>query len=204
MCPETFESDMATDGEITCFLKKWNKGDPKALEALLEQVYLELKQVARGVMSGERTDRTLSPTALVNEVYIRFINADRMRVENRSQFFWFIGRLMRRVLVDHARSRQAVRRGSGVSDISLEKVHDLAGPCGLNPATLLALDQALNALKSFDERQCRIVEMRYFAGLNLAEISELTGLSEPTIKREWRTARAWLGQRLRSEQAVMV
>ena len=197
------EIDLEQDGEITCFLKQWNNGDPKALEALLEQVYQELKQVARGLMAGENPGRTLSPTALVNEVYIRFISTERMRVENRAQFFWFVGRLMRRILVDYARSRLAARRGSGVCDVPLDKVLNLKAAQNISPTTLLALNEAMIALKGFDERQSRIVEMRFFAGLNLSEISELTGLSEPTIKREWRTARAWLGQRLKSSKPLV-
>lgn len=194
---EKAEFELET-GDITCFLAQWNRGETQALHGLMDRVYLELKDMARKMFVQECGNRTLTPTALINEVFLRFVNTSRFKADNRAQFFWFAGRLMRRILVDHARLKLTHKRGLGETVLCLDQVMGVSQNTGISLTTLISLDQALVRLKQLDQRQAQIIEMRYFAGLSLAEIAELLTISPTTIKREWRMARAWLAARLKS------
>lgn len=178
--------------EVTDLLVRWSEGDADALERLMPLVFEELRYLARCQFAGEPGEHTLQPTALVNEVYMRLVGQRRVEWDNRSQFFAFAATLMRRVLVDHAKARAAKKRGSEVHKVPIESTFDLPGVSAGTGVDLVALDQALSDLEKADPRQARIVEMRFFAGLTLAEIAEALDVSVSTVKREWRTARIWL------------
>jgi RNA polymerase sigma factor (TIGR02999 family) len=173
----------------TALLLAWNQGDPDALEALLPLVYEELRQLAGRYMRGERIGHTLQATALVNEVYLRLIDVQRVRWQNRAHFFAMAARLMRRILVEAARARDARKRGAGTPIISLDEA--LVVP--IEPGSdLVALDEALTALAALDSRKSRVVEMRFFGGLSLDEAAEALQVSRDTVKRDWKMAKLWL------------
>jgi RNA polymerase sigma-70 factor (ECF subfamily) len=173
----------------TALLLAWNQGDPDALEALLPLVYEELRQLAGRCMRGERSDHTLQATALVNEVYLRLIDVQRVRWQNRAHFFAMAARLMRRILVEAARARDAQKRGAGAPTVSLDEA--LVVP--IEPGNdLVALDEALTALAAVDSRKSRVVEMRFFGGLSLDETAEALQVSRDTVKRDWKMAKLWL------------
>ena len=175
--------------DVTSLLKEWGAGQDGALEKLVPLVYRELRSLAASQLQGERPAHTLQPTALVNEVFLRLLDGRKVAWQNRAHFFALAARMMRRILVDHARARLAEKRGGGAVPLLLEASFD---PAPMSDRALLALDDALAALKRMDSRQCRIVELRYFAGLTLEETAELLGVSVATVKREWTMARAWL------------
>lgn len=175
--------------DVTSVLKEWGAGKDRALEKLVPLVYRELRSLAASQLQGERPAHTLQPTALVNEVFLRLLDGRKVAWQNRAHFFALAARMMRRILVDHARARLAEKRGGGAVPLLLEASFD---PAPISDRALLALDDALAALKRMDSRQCRIVELRYFAGLTLEETAELLGVSVATVKREWTMARAWL------------
>jgi RNA polymerase sigma factor (TIGR02999 family) len=157
-------------------------------------LYDELRALAQGYFRRETPGATLQPTALVNEVYLRLVEQDRIRWQNRRQFFAVAAQIMRRVLVDSARRRRAQKRGGEAHRITLGEA---SGPAvGPTEVDIMELDDALRELASFDPRQSRIVELRFFAGLTVRETAEVEELSPATVKREWSTARAWLYQRL--------
>lgn len=192
--PETIE-------DVTDLLLRWSDGNKQeALDQLLPVLYAELRSMADRSLRKERSGHTLQATALVNEAYLRIVNQDRIRWQNRAQFFGVASEMMRRILVDHARRRQAAKRDGGVR-ITLED--GISSRQGAGSATrevnLIALDEALTRLQQLDERQARIVEMRYFAGLKVEETAEVLGLSARTVKREWQMARAWLKRELSNE-----
>ena len=173
----------------TALLLAWNQGDPDALEALLPLVYEELRQLAGRYMKGERSGHTLQATALVNEVYLRLIDVQRVRWQNRAHFFAMAARLMRRVLVEAARSRASLKRGAGAPIVSLDEA--LVVP--MEPGSdLVALDEALTALAAVDSRKSQVVEMRFFGGLSLDETAEALHISRDTVKRDWKMAKLWL------------
>lgn len=176
--------------EVSQLLSRWNSGDNTALEELMPLIVKDLRQIARKHMAQESSGHTLQPTALVNEVYLRLVGRRTVSWQNRAQFFAFVAGLMRRILVDHARAQKTAKRGSGSIKISFDETIRLPKQ-GQGPE-LLALDEALQELSKLDPRQCRIVEMRYFTGLSVKEISEVEDISPTTVKREWRTARLWL------------
>src|SRR4051812_46433243 len=180
--------------DVTGLLASWRQGDAAALDRLLPLVYDELRRVARGHLRRESSGHTLQPTALVHEVFLRLVDADRMTPTSRTHFFAIAARLMRQILVDHARRKQADKRGGGATLVSLDDVVPPAAPA--SPVDVLALDEALDALASFDARQCRVVELRFFAGLNMPETADALGISTATVEREWAMAKAWLHQRL--------
>ncbi len=184
---------LAVPGEVTEWLVAWNEGDPAAFEELVALVYLELKHMAGRALRRERASHTLQATALVHEAYLRLRAQDRARWCNRAQFLGVAGGLMRRILVDHARRRHAVKRDGGLRVTSQEPA--VRPPERL--LDLLLLDQALGRLQLRDPRQARIVELRYFAGLKIAETAEALGVSARTVKREWTMARAWLKREIR-------
>lgn len=178
-----------TTTEVTQLLCLWSGGDPAALESLMEAVYAELRRLARSYLRRERPGHTLQSTALVHEAFLRLINQKNVTWRNRAHFFGIAAHMMRRILVDHARSLQASKRGSGISLLSLDDAVAGSGPRDLN---LLVLDQALENLARLDPQQSRIVELRFFAGLSIDDTAEVLKISPATVKREWAIAKAWL------------
>ena len=177
---------------VTKLLGRWRSGDQSALKALLPLVYDELRRLARRYLSKERSEHTLQATALVHEAYLRLVDQSPSAIDSRTQFFGIAARLMRQILVDHARSRQASKRGGGKL-ISLDESADISPQKDLN---LIALDDALSELARLDERQVRIVELRFFAGLSIEETSRVLAVSPVTVKRSWTNARLWLHREL--------
>ena len=174
---------------VTALLVAWGGGDDAALEQLMPLVHTELRRLARREMSRERPGHTLQTTALVNEAYIRLIDLSRVRWQDRAHFFAMSARLMRRILVDHARARRSQKRGGGVPNVSIDEANVIAPERGLD---LVALDDALQALSTVDERKGRVVEMRFFAGLSVEETAEALHVSAETVMRDWRLAKVWL------------
>jgi len=179
--------------EVTGLLLSWRQGDAAALDRLVPLVYDELRRVARGHLRRESPAHSLQATALVHEVYLRLVDVECLTLESRTHFFAMAARLMRQILVDHARRKRAGKRGGGVTMISLDEVSPAARTSSVD---VLAIDQALDALSSFDDQQCRVVELRFFAGLNIDETAEALGVSTATVEREWALAKAWLYRRL--------
>ena len=182
--------------EITQLLINWANGDQSALNKLMPIVYAELHRLAHHYMSRERPGHTIQTTALVNEAYLKLVDQRKTRWQNRSQFFAISAQLMRRILVDHARSHAYDHRGGGLRRVSLADVGD-SSP--INARDIVSIDEALSRLTEIDPRQGQIVELRFFAGLTIQETAEVMSLSPATIKTEWRTARAWLYQQLRNQ-----
>jgi RNA polymerase sigma factor (TIGR02999 family) len=175
-------------GQLTELLQRWVQGDEKALGVLAPVVYQELQRLAHYHLKSEPADHTLQSTALVNEAFLRLIGGDPVRLQNRGHFIAIASRLMRQILVDYARSRGARKREAGVRIV----IDDLDELPVTEDAGLVALDQALDELSRVDERQCKVVEMKFFGGLSAAEISEVLGISLATVERDWRTARVFL------------
>lgn len=190
------EMERTTPGPITQLLLRWSEGDGEALDALMPLVYEQLARLAHRYLRLERPDHTLETSALLHETYLRLARQRRVRWHSRSQFFGVSARLMRRVLIDHARRRSIVRRGGGWSRVELRGA---AEPATGGPAEeLLALDGALRRLEEAHPGLGRLVELRYFGGLTNPEIAAALGVSPPTVVRRWRTARAWLYRDLTS------
>ena len=179
-------------GTVTALLLRWRDGDKTALDRLVPLVYAELRRVARARLKGER-DHSLQPTALVHEAYLHLVDLDRMTIHSRAHFCALAARLMRQILVDHARRRRADKRGGGVTITGLE---DASAPNAVALVDVLAVDEALQELTSFDERSCRVVELRFFAGLNISETAAALDVSTTTVERDWAVAKAWLLKRL--------
>jgi RNA polymerase sigma factor (TIGR02999 family) len=185
--------DTPVPGRVTELLADWSRGDKAALDQLMPLVYDELHRLARRYLSRERPDHTLAATALVHEAYLRLVDQRSSRWENRAQFFGISAQLMRRILVDYARRRRAVKRGDGIGAISVVEVADRET---VDAVDVLQLDQALDRLAALDAQQGRIVELRFFGGLTVEEAAEVLGVSPTTVKRNWRSARAWLYREL--------
>jgi RNA polymerase sigma factor (TIGR02999 family) len=188
--------------KITQWLVAWSNGDQTALDQLVPLVHEELRQLAKRYMWQERRQKhhgvTLQTTALVNEAYVRLIDADNVQWESRAHFFAIAAQLMRRILVDYARSRNRVKRGGAAQRVELEEAAFLS----VDRATdLVALDDALNALAKIDERKSRVVELRFFGGLSVAETAEVLKVSANTILRDWRLAKSWLLHELAEEKS---
>ena len=181
--------------DVTALLARWSRGDSDALDALMPIIYAECRRIAARQLALERRDHSLDPTALVHELYLRLVDQQRASWENRAQFFGVAARLMRRVLVDHARARHAEKRGGDAVFVSLDAAADT--PDDSHVADVLAIDEALERLAAHDPEQVQIVELRYFAGLTVEETARVVGRSSRTVKREWRLAKAWLYQELR-------
>ena len=175
--------------EITQLLVAWGDGDEAALEELTPLVYQQLHRLAHHYLSNERPGHTLQTSALVNEAYVRLIDWKNVRWQNRAHFFGVSAQLMRRILVDFARSRRYEKRGGGDVALALDEVVLISGE---KSADLVALDEALVSLAKLDARQSRVVELRFFGGLSVEETAEVLQVSESTVKREWSLARAWL------------
>jgi len=180
--------------QVTRLLFNWQQGDRTALDQLMPLVYHELRKLAGGYLKSERRDHTLQPTALIHEAYVRMIEQDMPEFQSRAHFFGVAARLMRQILVDHARTHRAAKRGGEHEKISL----DDAPPVFTheNAAALLSLDEALRKLATFDDRRSRVIEMRAFAGMSVEDTAVALGVSKPTVKRDMRLAHAWLRREL--------
>jgi RNA polymerase sigma factor (TIGR02999 family) len=175
--------------ELSQLLVAWRGGDKTALDRLTPLVHEELRRLAKHYMRGERPGHTLQATALVNEAYMRLIDYREMQWQNRAHFFAVAAQLMRRVLVDHARSRNYAKRGGIQQRLSLSEADQVADKPDVD---LAALDDALKTLAEMNEQQSRIVELRFFGGLTIEETAEVLGISHATVERDWAVARAWL------------
>ena len=185
----TTPSASASQQEVTQLLVAWGNGSQEALEKLIPLVYEELRRLAHHYMRRERPGHTLQTTALVNEVYFRLVDQRHIHLQNRAHFLAISAQLMRRILVDHARSHQYAKRGGGAHTVSLDEATVVAEEQGAN---LVALDDALLELAAIDERKSRIVELRFFGGLSVEETATALKLSPRTVMREWSMAKAWL------------
>lgn len=181
--------------ELTRILKDWSGGDASALERLTPFVYAELHRLACRNLAGERDGHLLQPSALVNEAFLRLLADQPVEWASRTQFFAFTARLMRQILIDFARAQDTDKRGHRSPHMDLSGIHDFAAPQG-SSVDFIDLDAALNELAGLDERQAKVVEMRYFGGLEYLEIATVLVVSESTVIRDWRAARAWLFNRL--------
>ena len=178
---------------VSGLLRAWGQGDTEARDELLPLVYRELRRRAAGYLRQERPSHTLQPTALVHEAYLRLVGQQRMAWRNRAQFFGVAAQMMRRILVDHARGRRAVKRpGAAVRVMWDERI----GATQPRSCDLLALDQALAELMTIDPRGAQIMELRYFGGLSEQEVAEVLSISRSTVTREWQAARTWLYRRM--------
>jgi len=184
-------------GEITQLLRAWGDGDEAALEQLIPLVEAELRRLARAYMGRERRGHTLQATALVNEAFLRLTDARRLRWQDRAHFFGISARLMRRVLVDHARSRGYRKRGGGAQRVTLNEGLIASPELSLD---VVALDRGLEALAAVDARKSRTIELRFFGGLSLEETAEVLHVSVDTVKRDWRLAKLWLLRELEGER----
>jgi RNA polymerase sigma factor (TIGR02999 family) len=182
--------------DVTELLADWSAGDESALGRLIPMVEADLHRIAERYMRREAKNHTLQTTALLGELYLKLMGQRQLQWENRAHFYGSAARIMRRILVDHARIRDAAKRGGGAAAISLDDLTEIGRE---RDRELIALDEALAALARVDERQSRIVELRYFAGLGHEEVGEVLQISERTVRREWRTARLWLHQFLAPE-----
>jgi RNA polymerase sigma factor (TIGR02999 family) len=188
---------MPASGEITRLLQDWSDGDEQALEKLTPILYKELHRMAHRYMRQERTGHTLQTTALINEAYLRLIGWKNVRWQNRAHFFGLSAQLMRKILVDFARSRNYAKRGVGARVVSLDG--DPPAAAQGRAHDILALDNALERLATFDLRKSQIVELRFFGGLSLEETAEVLKVSSRTIRREWELAQVWLAREISAE-----
>jgi RNA polymerase sigma-70 factor, ECF subfamily len=185
---------MQNNPNITQLLQEWSKGKAEALEELMPLVYDELRRQATRFLQKERRDHTLQATALINEAYLKLIGRKEVEWKNRNHFFAIAATAMRRILVDHARERQREKRGGSEENLPLEEATNILGR--EKSLDLVALDEALNRLAKMNARQARVVELRYFSGLNNDEAAEVLGVSNATIRNDWNLARAWLKQEI--------
>lgn len=179
--------------QITVLLGRWSKGEQAAREELVPLVYEELRRLARYCLMGQRPDHTLQSAALVHEAYLRLVGHNSVRWDDRVHFFAVAGQLMRRILVDHARKKGAEKRGGEHITVALD---EHLAPAKQRELDVVALDDALNELARLDPQQCRVVELRFFAGLSIEETAQALGISPATVKRDWSVARAWLYREL--------
>lgn len=189
-------SDEGTRENVTQLLVAWSEGRQDALTDLLPLVYNELRRMAASYLRHEASGHMLQPTALINETYLRLVDQRRVKWRNRAHFYGVAAQLMRRILVDHARSQHADKRGAGWERVELTDQVVTTIPTG---ADVLALDEALHRLATFDPRQAHIVELRYFGGLTIDEAAEVLKVSPATVVREWTVAMAWLRAELKPD-----
>lgn len=185
-------------GPVTQLLRAWGRGDLQARDDLVPLVYRELRRRAAGYLRRERRDHTLQPTALVHEAFVRLVGQDRVTWKNRAHFFGVAAQMMRRILVDHARERQRLKRHPPELRVALDEDVAVTNP---PDSEVLALDVALEELTRLDARQGQIVELRYFGGLSEQEVAAVLSLSRATVTREWQTAKAWLYRRMTTGRA---
>ena len=183
--------------DVTQLLRAWSEGDERALDKLIPLVYRELHRLAQRYMAHQRPGHTLQTTALVNEAYLRLVDAGKLNFQNRAHFFGVAAQMMRRILVDFARRQGSRKRGGEVQRVSLEESRVVYGERG---ADLVALDGALQALAAFDARRSRVVELRFFGGLSVEETAEVLRISPETVMRDWKVAKAWLLRAMGGEQ----
>ena len=188
--------NQSTSPQITQLLLAWNGGDKAALDRLMPLVYQELRRLAKSYMRRQNPGHTLQTTALVNEAYLRLIDTSRVNWQDRTHFFAIAARLMRRILVDFARSKNSLKRGGELQEVSFEAALAVSFE---EKTDLVALDEALKTLAELNERQSQIVELRYFGGLSEEEIAETLKISVRTVRRDWSVARAWLYRRMKDE-----
>jgi RNA polymerase sigma factor (TIGR02999 family) len=191
---------ISPQGDVTELLRRWSEGEKSALNEVMALLYRELRRLAVAHMRHERREHTLQPSALVHEAYLRMVNQTNVSARNRSEFLAIAAKLMREILVSHARRYRTAKRGGG------EKLPlgETAGASPPIPIDVIALDEALDRLAQFDLRQSRIIEMRFFGGLTEEEIADVLGVSAITVKRDWRIARAVLRQELRADARIGV
>jgi RNA polymerase sigma-70 factor, ECF subfamily len=175
--------------KVTQFLVDWGNGDQTALNKIIPLVQDELRRLASSYLRRERPDHTLQTTALINEAYLRLIDQRDVKWENRAHFFGIAAQLMRRILIDHARHHYYAKRGGKAQQVPFDETTLISKEKSIE---LVALDEALDRLAAYDPRKARIVELRYFGGLNLEETAEVLGISSPTVQREWRASKVWL------------
>ncbi|HUE82831.1 MAG TPA: sigma-70 family RNA polymerase sigma factor [Pyrinomonadaceae bacterium] len=175
--------------EVSQLLRDWSNGDEAALDKVIPVVYQELRRLAHHYMRKERGDHTLQTTALVNEAYMRLADYKKMRWQSRVHFFAVSAQVMRRILVEHARSRNSAKRGGGGLKVSLDGIAVVSAG---RSAEVIAVDEALTDLESWDQRKGKIVELRFFGGLSIEETAKVLKVSPTTVQREWRAAKAWL------------
>jgi RNA polymerase sigma factor (TIGR02999 family) len=185
--------------QVTELLVRWRGGDKAALDSLMPLVYTELRRIANHYLQSERSDHTLQSTALVHEAYVRMTQQALPQWQNRAHFFAVAAQLMRQILVDHARSHRASKRGGGVFNLALEDAEDQPKVLDVD---LVALDEALKSLAIMDAQQSRVVELKFFGGLSVEDTAEVMGVSASTVKRDWTTARAWLFRELNRSGAT--
>lgn len=182
-----------TPTNITVLLRAASSGDRRDLDALMAALYHDLRRLAVSHLGGERRDHTLQPTALVHEAYVKLLDQRSTAWTDRLHFFAVASRIIRRILIDHARARDADKRGGGRTRVSLEGM-DIAG--GEREVDLLALNEALEELAQLDEQQAKVVELRYFGGCTVEDVAQILGIGRRTVDRDWQAARAWLFVRL--------
>jgi RNA polymerase sigma-70 factor (ECF subfamily) len=183
-----------SQADITLLLRAAASGDRRDLDALMVAIYEDMRRLAMSHLRSERADHTLQPTALVHEAYVKLLGQRSTDWNDRLHFFAIASQIIRRILIDHAREREALKRGGGNARVS---IHEQDIPTPTQDLDLLALDQALKELAELDERQARIVELRFFGGCSLEETADLLGVARRTVDRDWQAARAWLFVRLR-------
>jgi RNA polymerase sigma factor (TIGR02999 family) len=176
--------------EITRLLRAWGQGDRAALDALTPRVYDELRRMARRYMRNERDGKTLQATALVNEVYLRLVDVAGANWQDRAHFFAVSANMMRRILVDRARAQVSAKRGGAAQPVNLDDAPEVASPS--RDREIVVLDDALNLMAEIDARKARVVELRFFGGLSVEETAEVLGISEQSVMRDWKLAKAWL------------
>jgi len=187
------ESQETPTGKVTRLLLELSGGNREVVDELMPLIYRELKRIAGGQLRGERPGHTLQATALVHEAYLKLVDQRDVTWRNRAHFFGVAARVMRRILLDYAKARGRDKRGGGAEKISLDESLVVAED---RCSELVRIDAALDRLEVFDERQAKVVEMRFFGGLSVEETAEALGVSEPTVKREWAMAKAWLYREL--------
>jgi len=188
------EEPVQSSLQITHLLKKWSEGNQEVLDKLMPLVYDELRRQASRYLRRERANHTLQTTALIHEAYLKLIDQNQVEWQNRTHFFAIAAQAMRRILVDYARERNRDKRGGAAENLPLEEAAFVVSP--EKGVDLVALDEALTRLAKFDERQARVVELRYFSGLSIDETAEILGVSNVTVRRDWNMAKAWLHQQI--------
>ncbi|HEY9404005.1 MAG TPA: sigma-70 family RNA polymerase sigma factor [Pyrinomonadaceae bacterium] len=180
--------------QITQLLEQWSNGAAEVLDDLMPLVYMELRRQASGYLRRERSNHTLQPTALINEAYLKLIDQRDVKWQNRAHFFAIAAQAMRRILVDYARERNREKRGGTAENLPLDEAFTIVSR--EKNVDLVALDEALNKLATYDERQAKVVELRYFSGLSIDETAEVLNVSNVTVRRDWNMAKAWLHQEI--------